>query len=583
MTRCVRRDRQSKRATDGWIATGCVCTCVLVIGCIAACGGSDSAPRVPTATFAALPSPTPTPTNMPTATPCRCAPADRCHQAGACAADGTCSYLPVADGTPCTEGGSVCGAGTCRQPPLASLVVSPLVLRPAFSPSTFDYAMVCSVGINTVTLAMTASVGGGVSLNQPSMTAWAPAVTVTVSLTENQAAVIFARDATGFTQQYWIRCLPHDFPLVNAHPHPEAGSPTRGWYLLGNAFEGTGAGPYAMILDANGTPIWYHSTAADHGNPTVTEALPDSTVGVLTVSTPSTGTLYLLKTWTTQRIGTVGIPLDSHELLRLPNGNFMLLSYPVLTAVDLTGLRAFGRNSAMFDCVVQEVDPQGNLVWEWRASDHVDPVRESVVPGGVGTEESPADVYHCNSVDANASGDVLVSSRHANAVFLVAKATGRVVWKLGGTAYNKDGARILTVRDDPEGAFYLQHDARFQPNGDISLFDDHSAAAAVPGVARGVQYALDLVAGTAHVVWQYRAVANSAYLGSFRRYADGTNLIGWGDYQGADGLAFSEIDNGGNDLLDMAFVNQGAASYRAEKVPIGSFDIDVLRGTAGLP
>jgi Arylsulfotransferase (ASST) len=150
-------------------------------------------------------------------------------------------------------------------------------------------------------------------------------------------------------------------------------------------------------------------------------------------------------------------------------------------------------------------------------------------------------------------------------------------------AYNKDGAQILTIQGDPEVAFYLQHDARFQPNGDISLFDDHSAAAAVPGVARGVEYALDLGAGTAHVVWQYQGTANSAFLGSFRRYANGTNLIGWGAYTGPANLAFTEVDAAGHDLLDMLFVSQGNWSYRAEKVPIGTFDIDVLRGTAGLP
>ena len=215
----------------------------------------------------------------------------------------------------------------------------------------------------------------------------------------------------------------------------------------------------------------------------------------------------------------------------------------------------------------------------------ITPIRseESVVPTHAGTDADPADVYHCNSVDVSGDGDVLISFRNMNSVLLVSKTTGNVVWKLGGTPYNKDGAQILTIQGDPEGAFYLQHDARFQPNGDISLFDDHSAAAAVPGVARGVEYALDLCAGTAHVVWQYQGDANSAFLGSFRRYADGTNLIGWGDYTGPANLVFTEVDAVGNDVLDMSFVNQGNSSYRAEKVPIGTFDIDVLRGTAGLP
>jgi Arylsulfotransferase (ASST) len=461
--------------------------------------------------------------------------------------------------------------------------VSPLTLSPAFSPSIYDYAVLCSAGTNTLTLGMTATAGGAVSLMAPITTAPAPSASVPVSLNEDQAAVVLAQDATGFTQQYWIRCLPHDFPLVAPRTYPAVGSPTPGWYLIGNLFTAAGSGPFAMIVDENGTPIWYHRMPSGQANPTVVTPLPDSTVGITSSSNPSVGTLYFLKTWTTQAISTVGIPLNNHELRLLPNGDYMLISYPNLTGVDLTGLNGYGPNSTILDCAVQEVDPQGNLVWDWRASNHTDPAKESVVPAGAGTDASPADVYHCNSVDVNADGDVLISFRHMNSVLLVSKTTGDVVWKLSGTPYNKDGAQILTIQGDSEGAFYLQHDARFQPNGDISLFDDHSPAAAVPGVARGVEYALDLGAGTAHVVWQYQASANSAFLGSFRRYADGTNLIGWGDYTGTDNLVFTEVDAVGHDLLDMLFVSRGNWSYRAEKVPIGTFDIDVLRGTAGLP
>jgi hypothetical protein len=528
---------------------------------------------------------TTSPTSNATATPCSCAPPDQCHQAGACNDDGTCSYLPVPDGTACTDGGTICVAGNCTQPPLASLTVSPpLTLSPVFSPSSYDYAVLCSAGTNTLTLDMTAIAGGAVSLSAPFTTSWAPSASVPVPLTEDQAAVVLAQDATGFTQQYWIRCLPHDFPLVAPSTYPAAGSPTPGWYLIGNLFTAAGSGAFAMIVDANGTPIWYHRMASDQKNPTVVTPLPDSTVGITTTANPSIGTLYHLDTWTTQAISTVGIPLNNHELLLLPNGDFMLISYPTLTGVDLTGLETYGPNSTILDCAVQEVDPQGNLVWDWRASNHTDPAKESVVPAGAGTAADPADVYHCNSVDVNANGDVLISFRHMNAVLLVSKTTGNVVWKLSGTPYNKDGAQILTIQGDPEGAFYVQHDARFQPNGDSSVFDDHySAVAAVPGVARGVEYALDLGAGTAHVVWQYQGAASTYLLGSFRRYADGTNLIGWGWYTGPANLAFTEVDAAGHDLLDMMFVSPGNWSYRAEKVPIGTFDIDVLRRTAGLP
>jgi hypothetical protein len=576
-------------------AAGRVYAYALIIGGLAACGGSGNTSAAPTAAVTSRPGNTPTPTapatwtptssatSTATATPCHCDPPDQCHQPGTCDGDGTCSYLSVPDGTACTSGGTICVGGNCTHAPLASLSVSPLILRPAFSPSIYDYAVVCSPETNTLTLDMTAVAEGAVSLSQPSTTAWAPSASTTVSLTESQAAVVLARDATGFTQQYWIRCLPHDFPLLVARAHPTVGSATPGWYLIGNLFVAAGSGPYAMIIDANGTPIWYHRMTSDQGNPTIVTPLPDSTVGMTTTSNPSIGTLYLLNTWTTQPINTVGIPLDNHELRLLPNGDFMLLSYPMLTGVNLTGLKDYGSNSTILDCAVQEVDPQGNLVWDWRASNHIEPAMESAAPAGAGTDTSPADVYHCNSIDVNAGGDVLISFRHMNAVLLVSKTTGNVVWKLGGTAYNKDGAQILTIQDDPEGAFYLQHDARFRPNGDISLFDDHPVAAGVTGGARGVEYALDFGAGRASVVWQYQRSAGSAFLGSFRRYADGSNLIGWGLYTGTANLAFTEVDAAGQDLLDMLFAKRGNWSYRAEKVPIGTFDIDVLRATAGLP
>jgi Arylsulfotransferase (ASST) len=570
----------------GWLrASRCVGAWLAMIGGVAACGGAPSptAPSTLSPTVTAPATVTPTATATGTPTPCSCAPSDQCYQSGTCTGDGGCSYPTAPDGTPCANGGTICVAGHCTQPPLASLAVSPLTLSPGFSPSIHDYAVLCSTGMNALTLDMAATAGGTVSLSAPFTTSPAPAASVPVSLTENQAAVVLARYASGFAQQYWIRCLPHDFPLLVPSAHPEVGSPTPGWYFIGNLFVAAGSGPYAMIVDANGTPIWYHRLASGQANPTVVTPLPNSTVGITTSSNPSIGTLYFLETETTQAISTVGISLNNHELRSLPNGDFMLISYPTLTGVDLTGLGNYGPNSTILDCAVQEVDPRGNLVWDWRASAHTDPVRESVVPAGAGTDTSPADVYHCNSVDADADGNVLISFRHMNAVLFVSKATGKVVWKLGGTTYNKDGAQIITIQGDPEGAFYLQHDGRFQPDGDISVFDDHSAAAAMPGVARGVEYALDLGAGTAHVVWQYQAPANSAYLGSFRRYADGTNLIGWGAYTGSANLAFTEVDAAGHDLLDMSFVSHGNWSYRAEKVPVGSFDIDVLRRTAGLP
>jgi hypothetical protein len=469
-------------------------------------------------------------------------------------------------------------AGSCR--PLPQVSVSPLALSPPFSPAVHDYAVLCSAGTNSLTIDMTAAPGGTISLSAPISTSPAEFDSVDVSLLEDQAVVVQAEDASGVGQEYWIRCLPHDFPLVSATPHPGVGTPSPGWYFFSNTFVSSGSGYFAMIVDANGTPIWYHRTSAPA---VIVEPLPDTTVGVIAgfFPNPGTGTLYHLDTWTTTNISAAGIPLDVHELLSLPNGNYMMLSYPTRSGVNLTGLGTYTcTDCTVYDCAAQEVDPLGNLVWDWRAYDHVDPVNESVAPGGAGTSTSPADVFHCNSIDADDNGNVIVSFRNLDAILQISKSTQQVMWKLGGTAYNKDGAQILTIMNDPEMSIYGQHDARFRPNGGISLFDDHSFAT---GAARGLEYALDLNAGTAELVWQYQGTANSFATGSFRRYADGSNVIGWGYFNGTPNLVFSEVDDAGQDLLDMVFQANGNWTYRVLKVPVGTYDIEVLRTTAGLP
>jgi hypothetical protein len=268
----------------------------------------------------------------------------------------------------------------------------------------------------------------------------------------------------------------------------------------------------------------------------------------------------------------VGSPTDLHEFRLLPNGDHLIFTYVMKTGVDLTGLQAFGAGETMVDVQIQELDPGGDLVWTWNASDHIDPVQESLEPAADTVNGATViDVYHLNAIDVDAAGNLLVSSRHANAVFYVNKATGTVLWKLGGTTYNKDGASHIAVVNDPESTFSMQHDARFRPNGDVSLFDDHGAG---EGLARGVEYAVDFTAGTATPVFQYLGLGQSQYEGSFRRDSDGESVIGWG-YVANDPRIITEINAAGQDVFDVA--SSGTNSYRAIKVPVAQLDIGLLR------
>ena len=156
---------------------------------------------------------------------------------------------------------------------------------------------------------------------------------------------------------------------------------------------------------------------------------------------------------------------------------------------------------------------------------------------------------------------MLLSTRHADAVYRIKRSTGAIVWKLGGNSIVGDRERHLTVRNDPEQTFHAQHDARFQPGNDISLFDNHTWYL---GAARGVEYHIDTRAGTGTLVWQYPSPdgGHSAATGGFRRYQNGNdNLITWGIQPNS---LFTEVDAAGNVLLNVTFPN-GDAAYRTIK------------------
>jgi len=459
--------------------------------------------------------------------------------------------------------------------PLSNVTSSPLDISPRFAQTTTDYVWRCQSGINTIQLTLSAAHGDTISVGGRS----GGSLALEESLVENQAVVISARDPNnsgGPATQYWIRCLPHDFPQLAVL---KPGTPPPGWYLTGNFNSASGSDTYAMVLDQNGTPVWYRHPAGPRAiNVT---ALADGSIGWFSLAHPPGLNAYEVYNPATKETIWLPAPIqptDSHELQVMPNGHLMMMSNPRTANIDAS---SFGgsTSSSIVDCLLQEVDSNGQLVWQWRASDHISSL-ESTHPMRV-QDLDLFDVFHCNSIDVDPrSNDVLLSARHTDALYRINKMTGAVIWKMGGNSVSEPGSQVLAVVGDPEVVFHAQHDARFQPNGDISLYDDQSWDSSL--AARGVEYHVDTSAGTAALVWSYASPdgRNSAATGSFRRLNRGTdNVIGWGF---KPGTLFTEVDATGKAMLDVSFPN-GELAYRVEKVPPTALDHNLLRATAGLP
>jgi hypothetical protein len=496
-------------------------------------------------------------------------------------------------------------------PSLMSLVVlageTGARMVPSFSPGTYDYYVTCAAGTNELTVRVEAAGGAtaSISLESPggSFAAARPAMpeqSATLAVEESQAVVVTAALGSA-REQYWVRCLPSDFPEMKWVRHADTVTPTPGYYLVGVMYLVAGVHPYAMILDGNGVPVWFRF------NPTFIHDVDSLSPGTVSYADP--WQIHELRSSKTSYVTAEGKNPNDHELRVLANGNYLVI-WEELESANLTGLeipyddgglRVYGPDAGIVDCDVLEVEPSGDVVWKWVASDHFDPVA-SMTYKAPGMATNYVDAFHCNSLDVDpATGNILVSSRHMDSVFYVDRQTSRVLWKLGGTAASKDDASYVATSDP----FYRQHDARLQPgwvedcdraHGRLSVFDDQTGEV---GPARAAVYDVDVEMGDggsprdcgseaggagdsgAKLVWQRKGEAVSESTGSFRIDPDGSRLIAWGQALApAVGQVFTEVDDQGRAQIDLEWP-QGCSSYRAIKVPLSAFDLDVLRRSAG--
>jgi hypothetical protein len=167
------------------------------------------------------------------------------------------------------------------------------------------------------------------------------------------------------------------------------------------------------------------------------------------------------------------------------------------------------------------------------------------------------DFDHPNAISLDADSNYIISFRNMGCVVKMNRTTGAIIWQLGGVR------STFKILNDPLGFFSAQHFARRLPNGHILLYDDgvrHS-----PPETRAVEYALDTVANTATMVWEYvpQPAVFTEVVGSAQRLANGNTVVGFGYVSQID-----EVDPNGHLLARGFFTWSGAkAFYRSLRMP----------------
>ena len=242
-----------------------------------------------------------------------------------------------------------------------------------------------------------------------------------------------------------------------------------------------------------------------------------------------------------------GYSTNAHELRVLANGHSLLLGDDP-EYVDMSKIVPGGdTNALVLGMVIQELDQQKQVVFQWRSFDHfsiTDATHEDL------TDES-IDYVHPNALELDLDGNILLSSRHLDEITKINRTTGDIIWRLGG----KEN-QFQFVNDTLR--FSHQHSIRRTTAGTYILFDNGNYREVE--FSRGVEYALDQENKTATLIWQYRHIPDifSISMGSIDRLSNGNTIIGWG----SGSHAFTEVHPDGSVTLDAQFPDS-IVSYRA--------------------
>jgi VCBS repeat-containing protein len=433
-------------------------------------------------------------------------------------------------------------------------VTTSVELFPAFDPKVSDYVVRC----DGVSLGVSGRTAAGASISVDAAAPETGKFEDAVPLGENEEFG-FSVDEGGEELDYHVRCLPAGFPMWN---FDRLLQPAHQFYVVTPPAPSSEV--FAVVFDDNGVPVWWRP-----GNPRLLDAkvLADGSIAWWQLSAPGDAyEIRNLKGEVLRVIRAFGGSTDLHELQPDQDGNFLIISYQPRSHVDLTAFGG-GADDTVVDAVIEAIDPAGNEVWHWNSSEHIS-LGETGRWWPTALAQPSRDIVHMNAIEPVGGDALMISLRHTDAVYKIDKATGDVIWKLGGT-WRPESLKIV---GDPEGAYPLggQHDVRLLPDGTITIHDNNTNQ---PGPPRAVRYAIDEAAKTATFI-EARTdpeVSASGCCGSARRSPDGSWLFSWGGNS-----LVTEFDAAGQRTFRLGFGGT-AFSYRAVPAPDGVLSATALR------
>ncbi len=253
-----------------------------------------------------------------------------------------------------------------------------------------------------------------------------------------------------------------------------------------------------------------------------------------------------------------GYTTNFHDLQVLPNRHSFLISFDP-QVINMDTVKPGGDTAAVvFGCVIQELDENKVVVWQWRTWDNfkITDADSSFVDFYQHTIE----YSHINSIDVVDNNRIIFSVKNFNEVTEVDRNTGKIIWRLGG--YNN---QFSISGNDTE--FEQQHDVRLIDGNKLTVFDNRkfetnqNSRVLIFNINEQNKTA-DLINNISHT-----PEVRSKNMGNVQYTFSNNYVIGWGN-TGRKSFYMSEVDKEGNILSNDSLVSQSFIySYRAFKFP----------------
>jgi hypothetical protein len=206
-------------------------------------------------------------------------------------------------------------------------------------------------------------------------------------------------------------------------------------------------------------------------------------------------------------------PDHHHDGIRLRTGNVLLLCLGQLphdlVAKVKGGIPGTEHNGEMYGDYLVELTTGGQVVWEWRSWEHLDPEIDCITA----VQERREEWTHGNGLAELANGNIVVSFRTISTIIMIDGKTGKITWKLGAPPLSG------------------QHAPTPLPNGNLLIFDNgpHRLDHTMP-FSRVIEVELS----TKQIVWKYQEKRESDFfsprISNAQRLPNGNTLICEGDF-----------------------------------------------------